>query len=415
MKLQADTFCAAPWFQIRVNNDGFYRACCVIDHKQSLYDGPTEYNLSDHSYREWMDSGYSQYLKQNLTHGNRLAECQRCWRSEINGQRSQRQTINHTVSNNDHVSNSWVGSYFARKQDWISDLLISADVKVSNLCNFACAMCNPMDSSKIYAIWKQQQGHPIVRSKLSIDSSYLDKARSILLGQNNIKFLQEVLEARPQHVKILGGEPLLHSDTRRVLAEVPRSTAEKINLLFVTNGSEDLLQAHQEFQHYRTVSFVVSLEGIADVQDYIRRGSCWNEISSNIVRYIDQFGSKNIYVHHTLQALSVQGLIDLMTWCSQHKVCLSCGVLDNPAYMSLRSVPSTVLNAVAHELECSPIVVQVPPYSDVPLFDKQALILMLRQQQHDAENLSRLREFVQWYDPDQRWKIQIPHYSTWLG
>jgi molybdenum cofactor biosynthesis enzyme MoaA len=416
MNIDHKTFCAAPWFQLRVAADGYFRSCCVIDHKSSKYPGQTEYNLADYSVEQWRDSDYNKYVKQNLTQGNRLQECQRCWQQEDNKQHSLRQITNDLVTNNSKdIGTSWLSAYFRKKQDWSSDLLLSVDIKISNLCNFACAMCHPMDSSQIYTIWKKHTTHPLVQMRLIKEPTYLDRARSVFVEKNNLQLLEDILDNHPTHLKILGGEPLMDARTKQTLGQVPNEIAEKINLLFVTNGSQDLMQARQEFLHYKSVSFVISLDGIGLVQDYIRRGSCWSEISKNIDNYIKCYGAKNIHVHHTLQALSVQGLIHLIKWCETRSICMSLALLDTPEYMSLASVPTSILQQVAAELENSSIIMPVPAYLDESHVSIMGLVDILQKQMFDSDSLTTLREFIQWYDPQCEYRSSIPNSDHWLG
>lgn len=415
MQINWNTFCAAPWFQLRNDNDGTFRSCCEIDYSRTEYTGQTQYNLRDHSIDDWMDSDYNRYLRQNLSQGNRLAECSQCWRKEQSNHRSLRQIINGTMSKNaDDMSQTWVSSYFRRKTDWASDLLLSADVKLNNLCNYACAMCSPMDSSQIYTVWRRDQSHPLVRMRLDDDPGYLDRARSVFLEQNNLSLLRQLLDRCPSHIKMLGGEPLMDQAARNLLQAVPASNAQKINLLFVTNGSQDLLAACEQLRHYRTVSFVISLEGVGAVQDFVRRGSDWQQIERNIDRYVQQHGTNNIYVHHTVQALSIMGLVDLMQWCSDRLIALGMRVLEAPDYLSLTSVPDALRTSVIEQLKSSRLTVISPAQFDSPHVDLSGLTAQIAAERFDRSKFQQLKQFLQWYDPDQQWRLVLPDWIDWL-
>jgi len=404
MKIDPKTFCAAPWFQLRNMNDGSFRACCDIDPSLTQYAGRTEYNLREHSIAQWHNSDYNQYVRQQLSQGKRLRECQRCWSKEDHGHRSLRQIINGTVTKNaSDLEQTWMQAYFRRKTDWASDLLLSADVKISNLCNFACAMCNPMDSSQIYAIWRQQSDHPIVQDRLRGDPGYLDRARTVFLERDNTRLLQEILHMRPRHLKILGGEPLMDRAMRDMLAKIPTEQAQTINLLFVTNGSQDLCDVRQQLNHYGTLSFVVSLEGTGSVQDFVRRGSKWSVIDEHVRCYVRSYGTQDMYVHHTLQALSLPGLPDLLNWCHDLELPLGMTQLDAPHYLGLSSLPRPVLDSLADRLCRYPVELIGPRQFDSPHVDLQGVIRCLRNTKHDPQNLFRLTQFLSWYDPEGEW------------
>ena len=77
-----NTFCSAPWFQARIDWDGAYRPCCELSESASEFAGRTRYSLADTTVNEWMSGDYSQYLRKELSLGNQLPECSKCWQKE---------------------------------------------------------------------------------------------------------------------------------------------------------------------------------------------------------------------------------------------------------------------------------------------------------------------------------------------
>jgi hypothetical protein len=414
MKLSQETFCSAPWFQIRNDNDGSFRACCLIDHKKTQFQGRTDYYLSQDTLSDWLESDYLQYLRKELTDGNAIPECDKCWQKERNGLRSLRHIINRSVTESASVDQSWVHFYLKNKTDYSGALLVSADVKLSNLCNFSCAMCNPLDSTKIYTIWSKNQTHPMVQYSMRSQPDILKRARDIFVDNKNIGFLKTVLDHDIRHLKILGGEPLLDAEMLEILENLDDKKAKKITLSFVTNGSVDLVSLRNRLHGFKNVIFIISLEGISELQDYVRKGSDWKFIESNIKRFIDQFGSKDLYINHALQALTILGLPDLIRWCETHRISLNFGIVNNPDYLSLKSVPEDIKQKAIDQLNRCECKMVLPPMQNDPHITFSGLIDFIKESTHDPMLTSALKQFVDWYDPSLRWKKILPEWNSYL-
>jgi hypothetical protein len=415
MDINKDTFCSAPWFQLRNDNDGRYKPCCQIVLEKTKYEGKYAYDFTTDSVEDYLNSGYVKYLRQQLTQGNRVPECERCWKKERHGLRSLRHIINNTIAGPDRQDLGWMQIYFNRKQDYGNDRLVSADIKLSNLCNFSCAMCNPLDSSKIYAIWSANQQHPLVQQTLDQKPDLLTQCKKVFMTRSNLALLETMLDRDIRFLKILGGEPLIDHNLLDFLVQVPIAQAKRIHLMFVTNGSVDLASVRHRFSFFKSVSFTLSLEGVGGTQDYVRRGSNWNFIQHNVEKYLGYFDSQSLLIQHTLQALTVLGLADLISWCQQKNLALMFGILDGPDYLSLQAVPESIkvlaLDQLrAMDLSCSnPIVNPGEAY-----FTPRDLISIIEESVYDPEKFQQIREFIAWYDPSAQYKKILPQWIDHL-
>ena len=88
--------------------------------------------------------------------------------------------------NGNNINNTWI-KLFLKDQNYSKYQIISASVKLSNVCNFRCAMCNPYDSSKIFDLWKSQKEESFVKQLTNNDGDYFEKITSThyqLCGRN---------------------------------------------------------------------------------------------------------------------------------------------------------------------------------------------------------------------------------------
>jgi len=401
MKYNSNTFCSAPWFQIRKELNDEYRSCCEINPTHTKFKGNVKYNWPTNSPKEFLNSEYVQYLKQNLNEGIRLPECQKCWSKESLSQKSERQMINDTVTNNHgtNLNNTWVHSYFKQKNNFDFDYLISSDIKVSNLCNFSCIMCNPSDSSQIYSIWQKNKTHPIVQTFLDSDPEYLVDIKK-RLSDSNYDYLSAVLDMCPKHVKILGGEPLIDKILLKKLIDLPSEKKAKISLLFVTNGSIDLTDFANLLAGYKQVNYVVSLEGIESVQDYLRRGSVWHQIEKNILKW--NLTHRSVDILFTLQCFNAMHISECYKWCCDHNMKFKINIVENPDYLSVRSIPPVLREKILKKFA------GIGYWSSLEIDNFKQIII---DQPYDKKLLARLKEFTDWYDPLDHWKNIFPEWN----
>jgi len=386
------TFCAGAWFQLRSQQNGEFRPCCEIDPSKTEFQVKTCYKWPENQPGEFLDSPYLQYLRQKMQEGIRISECEKCWTKEDNNMISLRQTLNDTVTNNlfSRVPRTWVNVYLGKKTDFHHDLLISADIKLSNVCNFSCMMCNPDDSTQIYSIWTKNLQHPVVMEFLQTDPDYLDNIKKNYQGKANYDLLTAVLDQVPHHVKILGGEPLLDNKMLGILQKLPNHKKSKISLCFVTNGSVDLIGFAQKLKGYRQINYVVSLDGIGKMQNYIRRGSEWSSIEKNIVDWCKNH--RAVDVHCTVQCLNALHVEKLINWCNDAKIKVTFGFVNDPEYLSLSVLPLSLRELI----------------KDQTKEHGSNLAGILDHYDYRPDLLPKLKTFLDWYDPENHWHLIFP-------
>ena len=404
MEYNSKTFCAAPWFQIRKENNNNYRPCCQLDINQTQFDQTVDYSWPETSPDEYLNSQYLQYLRYNLNQGVKLPECRRCWRQESLSKQSVRQIINDTVTGNQeqNLDKTWIYSYFKQKNNFEFDYLISADIKVSNLCNFSCSMCNPEDSSQIYSIWKKNQTHKIVRTFLNTQPDYLDDVKK-RFSESDYEYLDTILDLCPKHVKLLGGEPLIDKALLERLVKLDPLKQSKISLLFVTNGSVDLTKFAKLLPGYKQINYVVSVDGVDSVQDYIRRGSDWKRIEQNILAW--NKNNRPVDIAFTLQCFNAMSFPELYRWCRDHGMKFTMGMVESPEYLSIRSIPPELRDKIFAKYKSTDY------WTDVEI---QNFTQLITSQPYDPALKSTLTQFVNWYDPSNLWKDIFPEWADFL-
>jgi uncharacterized Fe-S cluster-containing radical SAM superfamily protein len=392
------TFCVAPWFQIRNENDLHKKVCCSIDKSTK-----SELGVFEH-----LNSEANLKLKKDLHNGIQNKNCEKCWKAEQNNVRSLRQTLNASLLNNQNtIEGSWLTSYFKRKENWLSDRLLMADVHIGNTCNHACIMCIPADSSLIYNHWQKSQDNEFVKEVLDKDPKHLERIK--MNGFKNKKYEEyftHVIENNPnlRVLKIIGGEPLLDKNLLRKLQELDDEHKQRLSIWIVTNGSVNLNDTVQKLGNFKGIFFAVSVEGVGQVHEYARYGSNWQQLESNILSF-KQSNTRAVTIHHTIQASTLLGLEDLSHWCNSNNIPISLGFVKHPDYLSVSAIPNHVREAVIEKAKANKILVKENTLSDEPTLSAENMLHTLTSTEFSPHLYQRFLRFVDWYEEN---KADIP-------
>ena len=386
-----DTFCVAPWFQIRNENNMQKKVCCNIQTSTENHENKTALDFLN------IDENIK--LKKELHTGIKSSKCNLCWQDEKKGIKSLRQKLNGVLTGNaQSTRNTWLQSYFKQKQDFKSDHIFMADVKMGNTCNFACVMCTPDESSMIYNHWMQDPDSFFIKEKLKEDPTYLDKIK--LFGYKNQAYRKYVDDVCTNHklryIKILGGEPLLDKYLLKKLSEIPVNQKQRITLQIVTNGSVDLVDAKNYLGNFNEIQFTISLEGVGQVQEYARHFSNWPKIEKNILNFANSYPN-DLVIHHTLQTSTILGLQNLIKWLKQNNLFFSVGVCDRPKYLGFSSLPNKVRDFIKQNLNQIEKINQ-NSFGDLDTISFDKIIDYINDTPFDDHEYTKFIKYIQWYE-----------------
>jgi molybdenum cofactor biosynthesis enzyme MoaA len=393
--MNSQTFCSAPWFQVRLDWDGHYRPCCEFNENLSNFPGNTKFSSENCSIEQWMGGEYSQYLREQLSNGVELAECQSCWNKEKYGFKSLRNIINDTTTKNhgDNIKSTWVASYLKTLKNYSEYYLISADIKLSNVCNFACIMCSPQDSSRIYDLWYKTQTNQFVQEQIKKDDKLFEKIIKVYGNDRTYKRFESIFNHPIKYLKFLGGEPLLDKNLLKMLNNLDPNKKSKITLHFVTNGSQNLTEFADQLKDFANITFTVSLESVGEMQDYARKGSDWAEIEKNILTAKNQ--GIHISISTVIQAVTLPNIDQLLTWVQKNDLSISFLPLTGFEYLDISVLPATIRQKTINKLNL---------LSDD--LNAKKLIDLIESYLHHQEKYQKFLEYISWYEKDSVTKLQ---------
>jgi len=324
------------------------KVCCLVSNKITE-DIPSQSMNS----LEYLNSKPILDLKKDLANGIKSEHCKKCWNNEKNGITSMRQNLNLLLSmQKDSDSIGWMDLYFRKKNDFTSDLILSADISVGNTCNYACVMCDPGESSLIYKYWMSTIDHPIVQSKLSKDPTYLERSKSFSFkNKAYMDYVDDILEKNQniRFLKFLGGEPFLDKHLINKLQQLPAHKKDKLSLLFVTNASKDFSDIIDSLGDFKYIQCSVSLEGVGKVQEWARYGSDWKQVEQHVLKAVNN-PKIDVTVLYTFQTATVLGFADLANWCKSNNIMLGTNIVYEPACLSVKTLPEDIKKKLLEDI-----------------------------------------------------------------
>lgn len=326
---------------------GFITYCCKHDFNFTP-------KIEDFSHgRDFLNNEYVKNIKSNLLNNNKIKICESCWKSEANNEQSWRQTegvVPDEFNNLETLSSN---------EQFFTQVALYFD----NTCDMKCVYCSPGLSSQ----WESEI-NDIKKNK--IDTKYIHNHRFEVnhnkdIYKVRIKRIYEFLEElgsragkNQSHLNltILGGEPLLspeikNSNFLKYIDSFYKNANKDFSLIFTihTNGNtpkkvldrflKDVETAKKKYKNF-TLKIIVSIDTVGKPSEYIRAGSKWDLIESNINTYCSTSFVDQIGFSPTLTIFSITTLKDIFNyWIALSKkynlkINMSVGVAYNPFFMN---------------------------------------------------------------------------------
>lgn len=117
------------------------------------------------------------------------------------------------------------------------------------------------------------------------------------------------------YLHTVGGEPLLIERQFELLKKcIDADIAKNISLEYNTNGTLIPERAWDLWKHFKCVKIGLSIDGIEEVNDYIRYPSKWNIVHENIKRLDKAKGEFHLWFAFTVQAYNILHIPEVLKW-----------------------------------------------------------------------------------------------------
>ena len=358
---ESPTFCSIPFVSLVVNTDGAIRPCCMIKgqyHQLKKPDG-TKYTVKDNLSDAW-NSDEMRKMRLAMINGDKLEGCNVCYLQEASGR----------TSNREYANSEWFYKVGEQKIERLVDQAITTggeidysiaylDLRLGNLCNLKCRMCSPFNSSQI--------------AKEHLDLEQRDPAYKVVWASTFGKFdprfndMQEwfdkdilwdqVIDMIPNLKKVYmtGGEPTLIENNFKFMQACIDKGRKDIVLFFNTNCTNVNKKFTNLISQFDRVNINASIDGVNEVNDYIRSPSKWSQISRN-VETLAQMPNVVLGVTPTVQTYNVFNLIDTLNWVDSlnktynKNIFVDFLINVHPKHLAVDILPDNIRQQVASEL-----------------------------------------------------------------
>jgi len=317
-----DTFCILPFMHLATSASGNLRVCCNSTPGKNFIlkeDGNPYKIYKDDIQEAWNSETYKTIRRQLLT-GERPEMCVRCFREEDSGISSARQAWN---------------------QKWQEDKTYTEDtpfevkyidLRLGNLCNLRCRMCNPYASNQWLKEWH------LISDELPADEhtrlKRMDWPNNEKMWENLIPLLDSVEE-----VYLTGGEPTIIKEQHKILDYlIDNSIAHRVRLKYNTNLTNIPEALVSKWVKFKRVQLNCSIDAVGQLDRYIRYPSDWNTIVKN---FNILSVAKNVYIeiHCTVQMYNILRLTELIDWAKPYNFKIYFNILNHPDWLNIRVLP----------------------------------------------------------------------------
>jgi radical SAM protein with 4Fe4S-binding SPASM domain len=321
--IKSDVFCAAPFKSILIDKIGDLLPCCEFMPNESAVPTGHISNLS-----QWWNHDLKT-VRQQFAQGKKDSGCLHCDKKEKIFKQQTGQRILQNLGAHHSLE------YYVNQPNTSIEY---ATVRFGNYCNLKCIMCGEYASSSIATEYKK---HKLHYNQIGV---FMDESPTVRWWEHKQSLDNlDLIISTVKNWAFSGGEPLIVPELEQILEKIHQDST----LYFSTNLTKLTNNVITKLAKFKEVTMSVSCEGTHAHNDYIRFGSSWNVIDSNIQK-LKKIGNVKITVNHTLQHTSVFALPALTSWCDDNNVTLLYGIVYDNSYPSPGAL--TVNSAHPHDV-----------------------------------------------------------------
>lgn len=331
-QLPSETFCVLPWVQLYADPAGRVRPCpmayaddaaagAIAD--ADVVDGPEGIS------KAW-NAPAMRAMRRDMLAGRLPSACAYCFRDQELGVQYYRRDFNRQFR--DRVAAAVANT---AADGTVSEAFISKiDLYLGNACNLRCRMCTPISSKALIAEWAEING-------VSADDPSLRSLRHLDWFKRE-DFWAAVARLLPhvERIHFAGGEPLLMPQMFDALERIiGLGYAGNITLSYNSNLTALPPEVCDLWARFKGVRLTASLDGVGDVNSFIRDPADWQTIDENLKRLdadFERYNLRSLSLNATVQAYNIFRLDDLVEYAAT-----AFTRLDRPN-LSLLSVPEAL-------------------------------------------------------------------------
>lgn len=348
--MKSKTFCVMPWNSLATNASGVYRVCCNSTPSKNTIKNEKGESLKIHTHlpsEAWNAPTYTK-IRQQMLDGQRPEMCERCFKEEDAGIESAR--IN------------WNRRWYDSSKEYVVEEkpnIEYVDLRLGNLCNLRCRMCNPYSSNQ----WVDEWNQVVTKAELVPNFKISDEEAKRLSDMNwpsKSKTWDSLIEIAEtiEEIYLTGGEPTLAIEQYKLFdILIERDLAKNIKLKYNTNLTNIPKKMLEYWEKFKKIQINASIDAYGDLNRYIRYPTAWVSVEKNMDRFVEM-SNVEVQLHCTVQTYNILNLNELFDWMKKYQnVKLYLNILNHPRSLNIRILPRELKELAEKRLE---------PYLDLP-------------------------------------------------
>lgn len=330
------SFCPLPWIHFSVNTDSSVRICCNTNHGGNVLDEKGEVIFLSHiqSVDDYYNNSFMRKIREDMLNGERNPFCSSCHRIEDAGGTSIRQIY---VQAHPKVYENAMANINRGK---VKQNIEYIDFSLGNICNIKCRMCGPQSSQHLNTDFEQLNW--------GYNSDLTEKAFNSWKNEDHITRLVDPHLKNLKEFLVTGGEPLISMVHLKLLERMVQSGhSQHVRMRYHTNLMKINPKILELWKNFSQIELHISLEGVGEVNDYIRHLSRWEVITANMRKLIEMQNDNQIPIHfeiHTCfqiyNVLRVTELFEFLKGFSENIPFIPHPILlDHPTSLSVYKLP----------------------------------------------------------------------------
>lgn len=309
-----DIICPLPWHHFAIRPDGRLYPCCYFRHE----DTPEEFNLS---HKDVFNHPFLLSLREQIKNGHPVEGCKQCYQNEKTSGRSMRLE---SLENSKEIT----GKPFT-----IPDQpnLVYIDLALSNVCNNRCRMCGPELSTNWYPDAKAL-GIPINKGIIE-----------------NVDPLKNIDVTQLKYLKLIGGEPMLEQE--KFIKILERCTLPELSIFLATNvTTRPNAELMKLFRRCKQVKIACSIDAFGQLNNFLRKGSVWEEVDKNLRWYSNNF--EIVMIHSVVSIYNINQIEKLLEHVKDKypNVHFQYVMVDGPDWMRPSNLPVEVKDTIMKKI-----------------------------------------------------------------
>lgn len=264
-----ESFCILPFSRLQIDPDGRAKPCCK--YKTGIAPDRDDLNFLPNKNIDqlWNQEEFVK-LREQFMQGQRPEGCKVCWDEEAAGVKSLRQ-----ITENGAKKNPRYNLFIKLPSQSPSHL----DLKLSNLCNLKCRICNPFLSSQ----WIKEH-KDLNLADANVVKIYTENSREKFfdITNSNEDLLKEWAPTLSD-IEFYGGEPLLQQEHERILKIVTENSNPSNLRLFYNSNSTQFNESFFKYWNqcaHITINF--SVDDIFERFEYQRKNAIYLDVFKNL-------------------------------------------------------------------------------------------------------------------------------------